>query len=111
MMGEDYVRIYPEDEVVRLISNNGACIASLLDWLRERDEVEDIELEDGGISDYVLPSENPAAPGNEAIHNLYHYVVMLAGDQDAERFAEQIAATAEILFSRAGQMCEVSLQV
>ncbi|MDX2137669.1 MAG: hypothetical protein SF123_06205 [Chloroflexota bacterium] len=108
MMGEDYVRIYPEDGIVRVISNNGDCVVKLLDWVREQEAVEDIELEDGGISDYVMP-DGPDGPNEQAVHNLYHYVVILSGDSDAQRFAQNITDAAEDLFAEAG-ICEVTLE-
>lgn len=105
MASDAYVRIYTENGTLRLLSNNGDCVEGLIDWLRAQDGVQDIELVDGGLSDYTAPGD-PAAPGEEANRNLYHYSVALAPSQNAQQMMPAI----QRYLAQSGQACEVTFQ-
>jgi ribosomal protein S18 acetylase RimI-like enzyme len=109
MASDAYVRIYPENGMLRLLSNNGDCIEGLIEWLRTQDGVQEIELVDGGISDYTAPGD-PATPGDEPNRNLYHYGVALAPSHDPQQIGQQLMPGIKRYLAQSGQACEVTLQ-
>jgi hypothetical protein len=109
MATDAYVRIYTENGTLRLLSNDGDCIEGLIEWLRAQNGVQEIELVDGGISDYTAPGD-PAAPDEEPVRNLYHYSVALAPSHNPVQIGQQLMPGIKRYLAQSGHACEVTLQ-
>jgi hypothetical protein len=103
-----YINVYlnSNEEDILLISNSGECIERLLNEARAWREVEQTEMDEAPMTDYIAP-EDPAAPNEEPQNQIYKYRVITQNGVQARTFVTEFESRARQVLSQNGLTCEV----
>jgi hypothetical protein len=103
-----YINVYlnSNGEDILLISNNGDCIERVLEAARAWREVEQTEMDEAPMTDYIAP-EDPAAPDEEPQNQVYKYRVTTQAGVQAGTFIREFESRARQVLSQNGLACEV----